>query len=140
MAKRVAIRLLHGAADRGADVGEEQRGADVAGELAQVLVVPRGLGAAIDTRGIRGAVPADTEAITVRWLSAEPRVQTLADQRVWPFIQRVLQQDGRSGVCEPATHWPLLSVGFVGLKEHHLVLYRPQGGTQVQHRKLTCGS
>src|ERR1700733_7081582 len=112
VAKRVAVGLLHRAADRRADVSEEQRGGDVAGELAQVLVVPRWLGAAIDTRGVGGAVPADTEPITVGRLSAEPRVQTLADQRVRPFVQRVFQQDRRSGGCKPATHWPLLSVGL----------------------------
>jgi hypothetical protein len=40
MAEGVPVGLLHGAADRRADVREEQRGADVAGELAQVVVVP----------------------------------------------------------------------------------------------------
>jgi hypothetical protein len=61
VAEGVAVGLLHGAADRRADVGEKQWGADVAGELAEVLVVPRRFDAAVDTGGVGGAVPADAE-------------------------------------------------------------------------------
>jgi hypothetical protein len=79
VAEGVAVGLLHGAADRRADVGEEQRGADVVGELAQVVVVPGRLGAVEDAWGGGSAVPADAEAVPVRGLGAEPRVQALVD-------------------------------------------------------------
>ena len=46
----VAVGLLHGAADRRADVGKEQRGADVAGKLSKIAVVPRRLDAVEDAR------------------------------------------------------------------------------------------
>ena len=54
VAEGVTVGLLHGAADRRADVGEEQRGADVAGELTQVLVVPRRFDA-VEHAGVSGA-------------------------------------------------------------------------------------
>jgi hypothetical protein len=66
VAERVAVRLLNGAADRRSDVGEEQWRADVAGELAQVLVVPCRFDAAVDTWCVGGAVPSDAEPVTVR--------------------------------------------------------------------------
>jgi hypothetical protein len=72
MTEGVAIRLLHSAADRRSDMGEEVRRADVVGELVQVLVVPGRLGAVEDAGSGRSAVPADAEAVTICRLGAEP--------------------------------------------------------------------
>ena len=94
MAEGVAVGLLHGAADRRTDMGEEQRGADVAGELAQVRVVPRRLDAMKHPRGVRGAVPPDTEPIAVGRLGPEPRVQALVNERVGPPVKHLFQEDG----------------------------------------------
>src|SRR3712207_8587471 len=46
----------------------------------------------------------DAEAVTVGGLHAHPAVQTLADQRVPGLVQQFLEQNGRSGVGEPAAH------------------------------------
>ena len=43
----MAVRLLHGGADRRADVREDERRVDVRREIAQVAVVPGGLDAAV---------------------------------------------------------------------------------------------
>ena len=75
----VAVGLLHGAADRRADVGKEQRGADVAGKLSQIAVVPRRFDAVEDARGVGGAVPADAEPVTVCGLRTELRMQALVN-------------------------------------------------------------
>ena len=77
VAERVAVGLLHSAADRRPDMREEQRRADVTGKLAQVLVVPGRLGAVEDARGVGRAVPADAEPVAVGRLGAEPRMQAL---------------------------------------------------------------
>jgi hypothetical protein len=79
MAEGMAVGLLHSAADRRPDVREEQRGADVTGELAQIAVVPRRFGAVEDTRRFGGAAPADAEPVAVGRFGAEPRVQALVD-------------------------------------------------------------
>ena len=50
VAEGVAVGLLHGAADRGAYVGEEVWRADVVGQLVQVVVVPGRFGAVEDAR------------------------------------------------------------------------------------------
>jgi hypothetical protein len=67
----MAVGLLNGATDRCSDVGEEQRGADVAGQLAQILVVPGRFGAVKDTGRIGRAVPANTESVAVGGLGPE---------------------------------------------------------------------
>jgi hypothetical protein len=46
----MAVRLLHGGADRRADMREEQVRTDMTSELAQVLVIPGRLDAPEDTR------------------------------------------------------------------------------------------
>jgi hypothetical protein len=94
VAERVAIRLLHRRARGGPDVREDERRDDVAGELAQVAVVPGGLDAVEDRRGVLLPVPADPEAVAVGLLGAEPRVQALDDQRVLPAVEELLEQDG----------------------------------------------
>ena len=50
------------------------------------------------------AVPADAEAVAVRRLRAQLRVQALVDERVLRLVEQLLDQDGRSGVGEPAAH------------------------------------
>ena len=83
MAERVAVGLLHGAADRRPDMREEQRRADVAGELAQVVVVPGRFGAAEDARRVGGAVPTDAEPVAVGRLGPELRGQALVRRASW---------------------------------------------------------
>src|SRR3954452_13445871 len=104
MPEGMAVGLLDGAADRRADMREEQRGTDVAGKLAQVAVVPGRLGAVEHARRVRGAVPTDAEPVAVGGLGPEPRVQALGHERVGPLVERLLDQDGGAGVCEPAAH------------------------------------
>jgi len=91
-------------------VREEDRSDDVAGELAQVAVVPGGLDAVEDRRGILVAVPADPEAVAIGLLGAEPRVQALNDQRILPTVEERLEQDRGAGICEPAADAPILAV------------------------------
>src|SRR3954451_18719115 len=110
MTEGVTVGLLYGAADRRPDMREEQGGADVAGELAEVAVVPGRFGAMEDARRVLGAVPADAEPVAVRRLGPEPRLQALSDERVRPLVERLSYQDRGAGVCEPAAHLPLLSV------------------------------
>jgi hypothetical protein len=96
VAEGVAVGLLHGAADRRPDMGEEQGGADMAGELAQVLIVPGRLGAVEDARGVGSAVPADAEPVSVSGLGTEPRMQALSDKRIGPLVERLLDEDRRT--------------------------------------------
>ena len=110
MAEGVAVRLLHGATDRGADVGEKVRRADVVGQFVQVVVVPGWLGAVEDTRGGGIAVPPDAKAVAVGRLGAEARVQALVNQGVSRGVERFSEEDRGSRVCEPAAHEPPLSV------------------------------
>ena len=63
------------------------------------------------TRRVGGAVPTDAEPVAVGRLGPELRVQALGDERVRPLVERLLNQDGGAGVCEPAAHLPRLSVG-----------------------------
>ena len=50
------------------------------------------------------AVPADAEAVAVRRLGAELRVEALVDQRVLRLVEQLLEEDRRARVCEPAAH------------------------------------
>jgi hypothetical protein len=63
-------------------VREEQMRTDVAGELAQVLVIPGRLDAAEHPGDRAGVVPADAEPVAVGRLGPEPGVQALVDQRM----------------------------------------------------------
>src|SRR5689334_15760822 len=105
----MAIGLLDRTADRRADMCEEQRRADVTGELKQVLIVPGRLGAVKQTGCIRSSVPPDAKPVAVGGLGPEPGTQALMNQRVRSFIEHVLEEDGSAGVCEPAAHARLLS-------------------------------
>jgi len=80
--ERVAVGLLNRRADRGAYVSKEQVRRYVAGELAQVRVVPGRLDASEHTRCRLRVVPADTEPVAVRRLGAQLGVQALVNQRV----------------------------------------------------------
>jgi hypothetical protein len=65
MAEGMTVGLLHGAADRRPDMREEQGGTDVAGELAEVVVVPGRFGAVEETRRVGGAIPTDAEPVAI---------------------------------------------------------------------------
>src|SRR3954447_22415010 len=78
----------------------------------QIAVVPGRLDAVEDARDGGIAVPADAEAVTVRRLGAERRMQALIDQGVRWRVERFFEEDGRSRVREPAAHQPLLSVAW----------------------------
>src|SRR5690242_1551246 len=104
MPEWVAVGLLHGRARRRANVREDGPRRDVIRQLAQVPVVPRGLDAAEDGRRLLLSVPADAEAVAVRLLGAEPRMEALDDQRVLGPVEKLLDGNRRSRVREPATH------------------------------------
>src|SRR3954454_12857175 len=73
-------------------------------EVAQVAVVPGRLDAAVDARRTLFVVTAGPDAVTVRGLGAELRVEALVDQRVLRLVEQVVDPDGRPRVCEPAAH------------------------------------
>src|SRR5438552_1753936 len=100
----MAVGLLDGRPRGRADVREDKPGGDMAGQLAQVAIVPGGLDAVEDGRCLLRAIPADAEAVAVRLLRAELRMKTLDDQGVLGLVQELLEQDGRARICEPATH------------------------------------
>src|SRR3954462_10673681 len=77
-------------------------------EVAQVAVVPGRLDPAVDARRALFVVPADPDAVTVRGLGAELRMEALVDQRVLRLVEQVVDPYGRPGVCEPAAHVSLL--------------------------------
>ena len=91
--ERMAVRLLHRAADRSPDVGDEVTRANVVGDLLEVMVVPRGLDAVEHPGyGVVSAVPPDPEAVAVRRLGTHPRVQALIDEGVGTRLQGLLEQ------------------------------------------------
>ena len=83
---------------------EDQAGADVPGKVAQVPIVPGRLDALERARRFGLPVPADAEAVAVRRLGSEPRVQALVDQRMGGLVEELLQQNRRPRVREPAAH------------------------------------
>jgi hypothetical protein len=105
VAERVAVRLLHRRSRRRADVGDEEVRLDVAGELAQVAVVPGRFHALEGARAVP-AVPADPEAVPVRRLRAHARLQALLDQGVLRPIEDLVHQNRLSGIRKPTTHDP----------------------------------
>ena len=74
-------------------MGEHQAGADLCGELAEVLVVPGGVDALEDRRLGALAVPADPEPVAVGGRGPHPRVETLLDERVLRLEEKVLGED-----------------------------------------------
>ena len=65
----------------------------------------------------RGRHTSRREPVAVGRLGPEVRVQALGDERVRPFVERLLDQDGGAGVCEPAAHLPR---PFVAMRVHVL--------------------
>jgi hypothetical protein len=59
-------------------------------EFAQIPVVPRRLNTFVDGWILIFIVPANAEAITIRCLSPELRVEALVDERMSGFVQQVL--------------------------------------------------
>src|SRR5918993_2137093 len=110
IAERVAVGLLNGRSRRGAYVRQKERRLDVAGDFAQIAVVPSRLDAPEDGRraGVR-TVPADPEAVPVGGLDAEAGVETLVDQGVLGLVEQLLEEDRGARVSEPAAHRLLLS-------------------------------
>src|SRR5690242_20422680 len=102
----MAIALLDRRPARGAHVREQQGCADLCGDLAQVLIVPGGMGA-LEHRGrsaVVVAVPPDAEAVPVRGHPPELSVQTLVDDRVLRPDQQIFSQDRLPGVGHPPAH------------------------------------
>ena len=108
VAERMAVRLLHRRPRRGADVREEEVRLDMAGELAQVAVVPGRLHALEDPRLAGDRVPADAESIPVRRLGSHARAEALLDQGVLRPEQDLVHPDGLPVVREPAAHEAIL--------------------------------
>ena len=104
VAERMAVRPLHRRPGRRPDVGEDEAGANVARQLAEVLFVPGWLDALEERGRVALPVPADAEAVTVRRLHAELRVEALVDQRVDRRVEQPLEEDGSPRVREPAAH------------------------------------
>ena len=101
--ERVAVRLLHRHAAAGrADVGEEQRRADLRAELAQVLVAPRRQGAAEQPRRVAEAVPAQPEPVGVGDVRVRAAAAALLDQRV-AAARRAAPRAGSDPRSTPAT-------------------------------------
>ncbi len=135
MAEWVAVGLLHGAADRRADVGEEQRGADVAGELAQVAGRSTPVRCCGRRRGCRGRRTSRRRSRR-RW-SAQRRAASAGSGRRASWVPRRARLLCRMGDPEYASQrhmsrsflWPAQVV-------HLLVLPRgedraPRAGSQA---------
>ena len=80
VAERMTVGLLDRRPDRRTDMREEMPRGDMAGELAEILVVPRRLDTPEHTRRRRPVIPGDAESIAVGWLGTERRVQALVYQ------------------------------------------------------------
>ena len=89
----------------------EVRCADLPGELLEVLVVPRGIGALEQGRYGPFPEPPDTEAVAVRGVGPEPGVQALVDEGVGRPEQQILDEDRITVVRHPPAHSYLASIG-----------------------------
>jgi hypothetical protein len=70
----------------------------VAGDFAQIAVVPSRLDAPEDGRGGGvGIVPADTEAVPVGGLDSEAGVETLINEGVLGLVDQLLEENRASG-------------------------------------------
>src|SRR5262249_38110225 len=108
----MAVRLLHRGAGGRPHVGQKKRGLDVAGEVAQVLIVPGRRAAAIDAGPLACSVPADSEAIAVGRLGPQPRVQALIDEAMLGLDEQLLDQHRLAMPRHPPTHSSLLSIAI----------------------------
>ena len=104
VAERMTVRLLHRSARGRPDVGEHAAGPGVCRELMEVAVVPCGLGAAEHTGCLALAVPAHTEAVTVRRRRTELGVLALHDERVLGLVEQFFEVHRRAGVRQPTAH------------------------------------
>src|SRR5690606_7546986 len=114
VAEGVAVGLLHGRAGGGADVGEEQAGADVTGDLAQVAVAPgRADLPQHGRRAVAVPVPADAEPVAVGGLHPHLGVQAMVDPGVGGPVEYAVEQYRGARVGEPTAHraGPLISLG-----------------------------
>src|SRR5215208_4933679 len=97
--ERVAVGLLNCCTRRGSDVGQEQRRLYVGGDLVEVAVVPGGLDGVEDGRGLNiGAVPTETEAVSVCGLDAQAGVEALVYEGVLGFVEQLLDEERGSRV------------------------------------------
>ena len=104
VAERVAVRLLHRRARRGADVGEHERDVMCAGDFPQVAVVPGRLDALEHARASSPSPYQPTPKPSPFVVVAPSR-----ECRLWSISecfgrQQVLEQDGRPRIREPAAH------------------------------------
>lgn len=84
---------------------EEERRLHVSGDLTQVAIVPGRYDASEEGRRCGpGAVPADTEPVTIGRLDAEPSMETLVDEGVVGLMEQLLERDRGTRVSEPAAH------------------------------------
>jgi len=83
---------------------ECQSGADLARQLAKVAVAPHRVDALEQRRLVALAIPANAEAIAIRGVRTEPRVQALVDQRVLGLVKQVLEKQRPSRIGNPAAH------------------------------------
>ncbi len=107
VAEGVAIRLLDRRARRRANVAQEQRRADVAGEVPQVAVAPGRQRVAVEARPfavVVCVVPAEAEAIGVRVAAGEAVVSALLDKPVRRVVQQRAWADRVAEIRDPATH------------------------------------
>src|SRR5207237_5894069 len=115
--ERVAVRRLSRRSGRRAKVREDGGRGQVLCELAAVAVVPGRYDAPEHRRRLLRAAPPDAEAVTVRFLCAEPRMEALDDQRVLGRIEQLLQEDGCARIGKPAAHASHCEAAWMA--EHH---------------------
>ena len=108
VAERMAVRLLDRRPARRSHVAEEQWALDRLRELAQVLVVPRGLGA-VEQRGTAAdhrvaRYQPNPEAVAVHGLRAERRIERLLHERVLRVEDHRRRLERFTGVRQPSAH------------------------------------
>jgi hypothetical protein len=89
-------------------LSEEQRRADVTGDVDQVAVAPRRQGVAIEARAISVpvlVVPTQPEAVGVRKAAGEAVVAALLDKPVLRVVQQRARTNRVAVVRDPATHF-----------------------------------
>ena len=104
VAEWVAVAELHRRVPSRRGRARTRAGLDMPCELTQVPVVPGRLDAAKHGRRLALVVPADPEAIAVRLLVAEARVQALHDQRALRLVEKPLDANRGARICEPTTY------------------------------------
>src|SRR3954469_5566926 len=100
----MAVRPRDRRAGGGADMGEEQVGADMPAEIAQILVRPRRPHLTVEA-GLRVlAVPAHAEAIAVGAGGRFERFEALYDQGVGRRGDVLFERNGLPAIGDPAAH------------------------------------